>query len=287
MHLTTPQVLGLTEDTLRKFLSLGIPEGLYLDYKESLPKPWEKDAKREFLKDITAFANAAGGHLLLGVKEPAAGLSVDSQLVGMDGGDAVAQDVERLTSSAVDPRSPRLRIVPVTLPNGKACIVVHIPPSLRRPHLVNHAGHRSFYVRHSESSFPMTTHEVREAVLTSSSAEARARTYVDHRLLEVREELGDRQPAFFLQAMPLISPESPWDVLSTPFENVLRGDKRRGKYLNYTDLSTNFLPRPTIDGLLGHNQPESPAWETEAHRTGYVSVLYRDIQMQKDGGVDT
>jgi hypothetical protein len=36
MHLTTQQVLALTEDTIRKFLSLAIPEGLYLHYKEGL-----------------------------------------------------------------------------------------------------------------------------------------------------------------------------------------------------------------------------------------------------------
>jgi hypothetical protein len=286
MHLTTQQVLALTEDTVRKFLSLAIPEGLYLDYKEGLSGTSEKDAKREFLKDVTAFANAAGGHLFLGVKEPSEGISVDGQLIGLDDGEALAQDLERLASTSVDPRIPGLRIVRVPLANGKSCLTVHIPPSLSRPHMVNYAGHRSFYVRHSESSFPMTTHEVREAVLTSSSAEARARHYVEQRLLEVCESLGDRQPAFFLQAMPLISPESPWNVLSTPFEDVLRGDARRNRYRNYVDLASNVAARPTIDGLLGRGQREQPTWETEVHRTGYVSALYRDIQMLRVGEVD-
>src|SRR6266404_1575571 len=113
MQLTSQQVLALTEDTLRKFLSLGIPEGLYLDYKEGLSMTSDKDAKREFLKDVTAFANAAGGHLFLGVKEPSEGVSVESQLVGLDNGDTIAQDLERLASTSVDPRIPGLRIVRV------------------------------------------------------------------------------------------------------------------------------------------------------------------------------
>jgi hypothetical protein len=286
MHLTTQQVLALTEDTVRKFLSLAIPEGLYLDHKEGLSRTSEKDAKREILKDVTAFANAAGGHLFLGVKEPSEGISVDSQLIGLDDGEALAQDLERLASTSVDPRIPGLRIVRVPLANGKSRLTVHIPPSLSRPHMVNYAEHRSFYVRHSESSFPMTTHEVREAVLTSSSSEARARHYVEQRLLEVCESLGDRQPAFFLQAMPLISPESLWNVLSTPFEDVLRGDARRNRYRNYVDLASNVAARPTIDGLLGRGQREQPTWEIEVHRTGYVSALYRDIQMLRVGEVD-
>jgi hypothetical protein len=132
----------------------------------------------------------------------------------------------------------------------------------------------------------MTTHEVREAVLTSSSAEARARLFVDRRLREVRGLIGDRQAAFFLQAMPLIAPEAPWDVLSTPFENVIRGDARRNKYQHYAGLASNVAPRPTIDGLLGQDQRDQPTWETEIHRTGYISVLYRDIQIQRIGDVD-
>ena len=190
MQLTAQQVLMLTEETLRKFLSIGIPEGLYLDYKECLSGTSEKDAKREFLKDLTAFANAAEGQLFLGVKEPSEGISVESQLVGIDNGGALAQDLERLASTSVDPRIPGLRIVPVALMNGRFCVAIHVPPSLSRHHMVNHAGHRSFYARHSESSFPMTTHEVREAVLTSSSAEARARLFIEHRLLEVRNMDG-------------------------------------------------------------------------------------------------
>ncbi|MDP2132262.1 MAG: ATP-binding protein [Sulfuritalea sp.] len=286
MHLTSSQVLALTEETLRQFLSLCIPEGLYLDYKEALSGTTEKEAKREFLKDVTAFANAAGGQLFLGVKEPSEGVSIDAQLVGLSDGDTIAQDLERLASTSIDPRIPGLRIVPVQLANGRTCVIAHIPPSLGRPHMVSYAGHRSFYVRHSESSFPMTTHEVRESVLTSSSAEARARMFLDHRLREVCESIGDRQPALFLQAVPLIAPEPAWDVLNTPFENVIRGNARRDQYQHYAELASSNAPVPTIDGILGQDQREQPLWETEVHRTGYISLLYRDIQVHKVGEVD-
>ncbi len=286
MYLTAQQTLALTEETFREFLSLGIPEGLYLDYKEGLSGTSEKDAKREFLKDVTAFANAAGGHLFLGVKEPSEGVSVDSQLVGIDNGDALAQDLERLASTSIDPRIPGLRIMRFPLANGRFCVAIYIPPSLGRPHMVNYAGHRSFYVRHSESSFPMTTHEVHEAVLTSSSAEARARLFVERRLLEVHDVIDGRQAAFFLQAMPLISPESAWDVLSTPFENILRGEARRDKIQRYAGLATDLAPRPTIDGLLGQDQREQPTWETEVHRTGYISLLYRNVHLCMVGEVE-
>lgn len=115
---------------------------------------------------------------------------------------------------------------------------------------------------------------------------ARARPFVDYRLREVRDLVGERQAAFILQAMLLIAPEAPWDVLSTPFENVIRGDARRNKYHHYADLASNIAPRPTIDGHLGQDQREQPTWETEVLRTGYVSLLYRDIQVERVADAD-
>lgn len=91
MHLTAQQLLDLDEQSLRSFLALALPEGLYLDYKVSPSGASDKDAKREFLKDVTAFANADGGHLFFGVQEPSEGLSVDSQLVGLEDGETIAQ----------------------------------------------------------------------------------------------------------------------------------------------------------------------------------------------------
>lgn len=286
MYLSAQQVLAFTEETLLKFLSLCIPEGLYLDYKEALSGTTEKETKREFLKDVTALANAAGGQLFLGVKEPSEGIAVESQLVGLDNGENLSHDLERLVSTSVDPRIPGLRIVNVPLVSGRSCIVVHVPQSLSRPHMVNYAGHRTFYARHSESSFPMTTHEIREAVLTSSSAEAKARLFVERRLFEVLDAIDDHQATFFLQAMPLIPPEPLWDVLSDHFYNIVRGDSRRDNFQYYADLSSYVAPIPTIDGILGQEQREHPKWETEVHRTGYVSLLYRDIQVERICDVD-
>jgi hypothetical protein len=279
MYLTLQQITELCEASLREFIELSIPEGLYLDYKAALSGKSDKDAKREFLKDTTAFANAAGGHLIIGVKEPSEGLSIEDQIVGLDNSKILAADLERLASTSIDPRIPGLRIVAVPLANGKSCVVAHIPPSLGRPHMVTHEGHRSFYVRHTESSSWMSTHEIREAVLSTASAEAWARQFVERRLGEIRSNLVDQKPAFFLQAMPMISPEIPWDVLSKPFEDAIRGSSRRNKFKSM-NLESGIALRPTIDGVLSRDRRDRPNWELEVYRTGYVSLLYRDIQFE-------
>lgn len=271
MHLTVSDVAQLNEQRLLAFLRLAIDEGPYLDYKEAMSGGSPKDSKREFLKDVTGFANAAGGLLLIGVREPDAAVEVEQQLVGIDDGEAIAQNLERVAASCVDPRIPGLLIRSVPLSTGRACVIAHVPSSLGRPHMVQHEGHRSFYVRHSESTGPMTTHELREAVLTSASAEMRARSVVARRLDGTRHKVAKRDmPAFFLQATPLIAPLHPWNVLGSKVDAVLRsGAGRQGNIR----LSTGCAPRPTIDGALTVDDREDTGWEIEVHRTGYVSLL--------------
>lgn len=104
MYLSSQEALRLNESALEQFVSLGIPEGLYLDYKEQLSAPLSKEVKREFLKDVTAFANASGGHIVIGCKEPRDDLSVDEQMVGLPNAADLAGGLERLASTSIDPR---------------------------------------------------------------------------------------------------------------------------------------------------------------------------------------
>lgn len=278
MFLTTQQLNFFDEFKLRAFLELQIPEGLYLDYKMALSGTSDKDSKREFLKDVTAFANAAGGQMVLGAKEAADGQSVEEALVGIECAEAIAQDLERLCSTSIDPRIPGLGFFRVPLASGKSCLIVNVPPSLSRPHMVNHAGHRSFYVRHYESSFPMTTHELREAVLQSASAELRTQQRVIDRVNQLRSEIGPSKPTILLQAAPLIALATKWDVFSQKFDDTIRLGAR-GKVLHtYADLSTSLAPRPTIYGLRTQNDRNEPTWKLDVHRDGYLSLTYADIQ---------
>lgn len=287
MFLTTQQLNFLDEFKLRAFLELRIPEGLYLDYKVALSGTSDKDSKREFLKDVTAFANAAGGQIVLGAKEPADGQSVEEALVGIECAEAIAQDLERLCSTSIDPRIPGLGFFRVSLASGKSCLIINVPPSLSRPHMVDHAGHRSFYVRHYESSFPMTTHELREAVLQSASAELRTQQRVIDRVNKLRSEIGPSKPTILLQAAPLIALATKWDVFSQKFEDTIRSGAS-GKVLHsYANLSTSLAPRPTIYGLRTQNdRNEPPTWKLDVHRDGYLALTYADIQIIQTNDID-
>jgi hypothetical protein len=248
-------------------------EGSQIDYKEDLSSESKYEGYKEFLKDITAFANAHGGLVLLGIKEPSDDLTPEAQTVGIVNGDEKAKDLERVAATSVDPRIPGLLIKSVNIQNDRHAIIVYIPPSLIRPHMVSYQKHRSFYIRHSESSVPMTTHEIRDTVLSSATLESRARNYAREEELEALEYVIRERPAFLLQAVPL---EYPWEVLSPLIVKIVRGEGRDKRYkYNRFDL---ISPTPTLKGVLGRESRGNEAWLTEIHRSGFVQAIYLDIQ---------
>jgi predicted HTH transcriptional regulator len=71
-----------TREDLERLVKDGVKESLTLDYKQSLALSKEDRKKDELCKDVTAFANSAGGQLIFGIEE-------DKQVpIGVDDGAA-------------------------------------------------------------------------------------------------------------------------------------------------------------------------------------------------------
>ncbi len=285
MYFTSDQITALTKESLSEFLSNKIPEGGHLDYKLKLPDNKDKGYK-EFLKDITSFANSVGGNIIIGVNEPKENSEISLSDFGIEEGVEIAHNLERVATTSVEPPISGLKIVAVQVSDEKHCIVVHVPPSLSKPHMVNHKGHRTFYIRHWESSDPMTTHEIRESVISSLSAEERVKRYLTEKESEHIEYYLEGNPGFILQAVPIIQLETPWDVFNSEFYGILRGNSRANKYKhNYCDLRSMSSPQITMGALCGSDSHNDPEWHTEVHNNGYISATYlnKDIQNLADG----
>src|SRR4051812_41318824 len=79
-----------------------VSEGRTLDFKRDLPGGSDAD-KKEFLADVSSFANTNGGDLILGVDEKA---GVASKIVGVSASDVDAETLrlEQIILSGLDPR---------------------------------------------------------------------------------------------------------------------------------------------------------------------------------------
>ncbi|MBS0357046.1 MAG: putative DNA binding domain-containing protein, partial [Proteobacteria bacterium] len=109
------------------------PEGKTLEFKRDLSSP------RNVLKTLVAFANAAGGSLVIGVDDSRQALGVADPL----------DEEARICNLIADGISPRLvPNVELTSVGDRTLLIVEVFPSSARPHYVNGLGpEQGAYVR--------------------------------------------------------------------------------------------------------------------------------------------
>lgn len=146
------------ESDLQALIANQVQESLELDYKRSdaLSKSDQK-AKNEISKDVSAFANSAGGRIIYGVVE-------EGHIpVRLDGGcdptEITREWLEQVINSTVQQRIPGVRIKAIPLANGRNAYVVDIPRSETGPH---QAVDKRYYKRFEFQSVAMHDYEVRD-----------------------------------------------------------------------------------------------------------------------------
>src|SRR5579871_5907272 len=102
MPLSNLNFEAISEPDLVGQISAGVPEGILIDYKREQYGRSDADVK-EFLKDISSFANTSGGHLIIGIDETG---GVPTKIIALN--DDPDQDLQRLESLARDGIEPRI-----------------------------------------------------------------------------------------------------------------------------------------------------------------------------------
>jgi hypothetical protein len=164
----------LNEADFLELMENKIPESKVLDYKVDL-KFGDRD-KREFLADISAFANTAGGYLLIGIAEES-GIPSDLPGIALDNPDAEMLKLISLIRDCTEPRIPGVTINPVRLQNSRYILAIHIPKSWAAPHVVSIDKHWRFYARHSGGKYQLDVPELRQAFLMSESLAEKIRRF--------------------------------------------------------------------------------------------------------------
>jgi hypothetical protein len=149
------------EDDILALISDGAQESLTLEYKRCASLDRRNPGRRiELSKDVSAFANSAGGVIVYGVVEdqhlPTA---IDS---GYDPQEITREWLEQIINSTIQRRINGIRIKQIELKStnpGRVIYVVAIPQSKRAPHM---AEDHIFYKRFNYQSIPMDEYEVRD-----------------------------------------------------------------------------------------------------------------------------
>ena len=109
----------ITSTEIESLVSDGVEEGVFLDYKA---RPHARDAAgiHELLKDLSAFANAQGGYLIIGIGEAAGAPRRPGGFVNVEDLEGVRRRIIDLCLEKIEPRLTELDIQGIDV-DGKTC----------------------------------------------------------------------------------------------------------------------------------------------------------------------
>ncbi len=93
---------ALNEGVLSSLIANGVPESLTIEYKQALPEE-NDEGRREFVADVSQFANSNGGDLVYGIAEQRDSTGkptgVPESIVGVKGVDDALRDITECCGS--------------------------------------------------------------------------------------------------------------------------------------------------------------------------------------------
>ncbi len=265
MYISLNELNSLTIDHIKKLLENKIPEGKLIDYKEKLSTS-TYDEKKEFLADVSSFANAGGGNLIYGIQEES-GIPIDIPGFEVDNVDSEILKLENLIRDCTEQRIQGVAIKSLTIVSNKVVFVIYIPKSFNPPHVVKIGSHWRFYSRNSAGKYPLEVSELKSIISLSTSVQERIRNFRIERISKIKNKdleipISD-EPKFIYHIIPISSFAMEASINLAKFEHA------NFRYNLFYDLPKVF----NYDGILIHN-----------HKDNYDASMY--IQIFRNGAIE-
>lgn len=182
-------------------LGLGVAESERLEFKRDAYGRADDDV-REFLRDISSMANAAGGFLLIGVD-----VDAEKRATQFPGIENAGDEASRMLSScraSLEEQILGLDFGVVDVSPGRQVLIWAIPRSTRAPHMVTYKGLNQFWRRHGRQKARMTIEEIRDACLRVENIRVRLEDFLNERNRTQLAATGGREGVMLLSATPLM-----------------------------------------------------------------------------------
>jgi len=173
------------ENDLLELIATKREESVGLDFKAADSLQDSDRAKHEISKDVSAFANSAGGVIVYGIAESKKEPHYAESVSPIDPSRISKEWLENVISSRIQPRLDGVLIKPVELKStgpGKVAYVVVVPQGWT----AHQASNKKYYKRFNFKSEPMEDYEVRQTM-------ARAARPAYEVELQAQEKSSDQQ----------------------------------------------------------------------------------------------
>ncbi len=208
MHIRHRKIDEIEEGDLLELIQHKDSESKIIDYKRELPKD-KPEAKKEFLYDVSSFANTSGGHLIYGIVEEK---GIPTKIVGiaLDDPDEKIRELQGRVRDGIDPRIPKVDFGVVQVESGSV-LVIRIGKSYSAPHRVTLGGSGKFYGRHSRDKYPMNVHDLRSAFILSETLGEKVRNFRTERIKMIQ---GENSPVPLVHGAKLVLHLLPLDAFA-------------------------------------------------------------------------
>ena len=231
-----------------------LPEGERVEFKRSLPKAkgkpdsWEDGrepgdkAKNEILEEVTAFANAYGGVLMLGVDESSTRPAAAAEIAPIPRCAELAERFKLIFRDCVEPQLPALEVFAVPTDQENGIVIFRVGRSHTAPHRVTKT--LVCPVRRADRCEKMTMREIHDMTLNVSKG-----------LERLERRLSDRSKRFAREFERIVSTDDAFGCRFTAvptnddiyFERVFRnGTLLEGIGVPWRVISLNGRPMTEI-----------------------------------------
>ncbi len=189
-----------------------VAESRTIEYKATLFDNTD-GGKKEFLADVSSFANAAGGDLIYGI---VAADGVPREIRGLPeaNGESDLLRLDSIIRDGLAPRIPGVRLKWIQDHAAGPVLLLRVPRSWMGPHMVTFGNSSRFYSRSPAGKFQMDVAEIRAAFEGAAEIPTRIQRWRDERLGRLVADAGPfrlgGRGCFVLHIVPVESFVDEW-----------------------------------------------------------------------------
>jgi len=271
MALTNIPLGEITEDNFQRLIAAQAAESLHVEYKRETYGT-NDDQRREFLADVSSFANSAGGDLVIGMT---AANGIPTQVNPFEGdADAERLRLEQMARDGLYPGITNLQTRAVPLSGGGFVVVLRVPKSYNPPHRIIFKNTARFWARSSAGKYEPNVEELRRIFTEAPLLAEHLRAFRTERTARIASH---ETPVGLLDGGNLVLHVVPFTAFD--FGQSLSLDKVEAQPLRFVPIGS-VSPRDyqiTFDGFLTGSDDEGLSKPQRAYvqvfRSGAVEAV--------------
>ncbi len=262
----------INEEDLNQLIENAVIEKKTIEYKSILPQNSD-GSKKEFLADVSSFANSSGGDIIYGIEEDREnGLPKEVKGIEIKNVDQEILRIDQIIRSGIEPRLPSYEIKSISLSNKNKVIIIRIQRSWIGPHRVSFKGTNKFHARSTNGKYEMDVDELRQSFNLTETTIDKIRwhrkdriSYIDTPEFNVNFENRTKL------VLHLISFDSFKPGVNVPLSILINNKDKihlRPIYCSSYNIEYNF------DGVISYNEREGKIRSfVQVYRNGIIEAV--------------